>query len=144
MIFTHSNRITAKFIALLAVSSMILSAFPASFFIAFAADTLTGPTDTTVNNTAEFSTGAFDASGYTNLMLDFDFDAQALDGPGGGADSFTYGWRTGAIDTDIATIDGLAGLNAAEIDSVSIFLPSGAEVADLEVYICNSKYTNFS
>ena len=59
MIFTHSNRVTAKFVALLAVFSMILSAFPASFFIAEAATPTTIFTDS-FETTPAFSSPSWD------------------------------------------------------------------------------------
>ncbi|MCA9359573.1 hypothetical protein KC850_00870 [Candidatus Kaiserbacteria bacterium] len=128
---------SARFFAAITIISMILSAFPVAFFVAQATDTLVGPTDVDVDNTTEFSTGAFDASGYENLILSFDYDAESLDGPGGGGDSFTYGWRSGATDTDINTINGVSepGTPADETGSVSFPLPVGAQVADLEIYI---------
>lgn len=120
---------------MIAMVSLVLSAFPAAFFVAEAASTLHGPVSTTVDNAAEFTTGVIDASGHENLTLDFDYDAESLDASSG-PDVFTYGWRTGAGDTVLGTVIGLnEGPAGDETDSVSVSLPVGAQMADLEIYM---------
>lgn len=98
------------------------------------ADTLAGPDGATVDNAAEYTLGPVDASGFTNLMLSFDYNAEALDN----GDSFTYGWRTLADgDNDLATFVGVneGGPVGDETGVVLVPLPADAQDADLEVYV---------
>lgn len=117
--------------------SAIFLAFLASFFVATVpayAETLFGPSSTTVGNALEYSTGPIDASQYSDLHLTFNYVAEKLD-PG---DSFTYGWRS-TEETILGTFTGLAdGASAVPGDEtgvVSLDLPAGAAVSDLELFI---------
>lgn len=117
--------------------SAILLAVLASFFIATApahAETLFGPSSTTVGNAVEYSTGPIDVSQYSDLHLTFNYVAEKLD-PG---DSFTYGWRS-AEETILGTFTGLAdGASAVPGDEtgvISLDLPAGAAVSDLQLFI---------
>ena len=124
---------SARFFAGITIVSLLLSAFPAAFFVANAAS-LYSSASASADMSAEFASGNIDASGFNNLVLSFDFDASELDGTAP-ADSFTYGWRDAGGDNDIATFNGLAGADPAEVSSISTPLPSAAQVADLEVYV---------
>lgn len=117
---------------------VFLAAFLAAFFIisltsvAYAA-TLHGPAAAIVDSSTDYTSGTIDAWAQTNLVLSFDYNAEALDS----GDSFTYGWRTGSGDTDLATFNAVneGGPVGDETGSVSVPLPSGAEVSDLEIYV---------
>lgn len=123
------------------IISLLLSAFPVAFFVAEAADTLYGPESTIVENSTEFSSAVIDASSHENLMLTFNYDAEALDSIG--PDVFTYGWRTSASDTVLGTVDGInEGSAGDETGSVSFSLPVGAQVADLVIYMSLASNTS--
>lgn len=80
-----------------------------------------------------FSSGVIDASGHENLTFSFSYEAEELDD----GDSFKYGWKSGGVENDIATVDGAneGGPAGDETGTVNAPLPIGAQVADLEVYI---------
>ncbi len=113
--------------------SLLLSAFPAAFFVANAAG-LYSLASAQATMTTEFVSGVIDASGHNNLMLSFNYEAELLDD----RDSFEYGWRAGAGDNDFApAILGAdeGGPSGDETGFISVPLPAGAQVANLEVYV---------
>lgn len=132
-----------KAAALLAIVSLLATSLPISVFTAFAADTLFGPSDYTLQQGDNFVSTSINASGHENLVFSFDYDAQKLDASPS-PDTVTYGWReNGGSDNDLGTIVGLAGeSNPSEIDSVSVSLPPSAQVANLEVYAVISANTS--
>lgn len=130
LIKQHSG---ARFLAVFAAITLLVSAFPAGLPIAQAATTLHGPENQDITMVGgEYVSAVIDASSYENLLFSFDYDSTKLDGTD---DSFTYGWRDGSGNHDLGTVDGEVGSTAVEVDSVSVPLPPAAAVADLEVYV---------
>lgn len=119
---TIISPLSAALVAILALFGVVASAQAATLF---------GPVNTTVDNTGEYSTGLVDASSYENLTLFFEYDSEALET----GESFTYGWRDGGGDNDLATIPGVDADVFASPVPVSVPLPLGAQVADLEIYV---------
>ena len=114
-------------------------------YIAHAATSLYGPTTATVDSLTNFSSTSFDASGHTNLTLEFDFDAEAIDS----GDSLSYGWFDGANYTELGTILGLnestsstTDTSTDEIGSVSVSLPSSAQVATLQIQMSQTGFSS--
>lgn len=139
--FTTTSAAWGRALAFITLLSLLLSAFPAGFFVAEAASTLSGPASATLKEPSQdrYESIAINASAYENLIFSFDYNAQALDSTG---DSFSYGWNTGSGDQVLGTVNGLAGDAVAEIDSVSVALPVGAQAAGLKVFVLLNADTN--
>lgn len=105
--------------------------------LAPAVDTLIGSTDVDVTLAAPFDSATADASGYTGLIFAFDYDAEELDKK----DTAEYGWLVGGVYAPLGTIDGKDEKHSGpdtstdEIGSVSVPLPAGAQVSNLQVYL---------
>lgn len=124
-----------KVFAAVAIATLLASALPVGVMTAFAA-TIHSTASVTVSTAAPFASGAIDASNHENLELSFNYDAEELDS----GDSFTYGWRQVAGgNNDLGTINGANEVGTTtptdEVSSVTVSLPVGAEISDLEVYI---------
>lgn len=130
------KEVPTRFLAIVTAVSLILTAFPAAFFVAEAATLTVSPTDITVQeNTEEIST--VNASGHTNLSLSFAYDAEALDD----ADVFEYGWKRTSDPTKhpLGTINGAnEGSAGDESGSESVSIDPSAAVSDLELYFTNT------
>ncbi len=133
------TEITAKTLAVFTIASMILSAFPAAFFVANAAVTdifTDGPATAILG--APYNSGDIDASGYSSLNLSFDYEAEGIDS----GDSFTYGWSSAASTSNLGTIDGsnetVNAVPGDETGSVSVPLPVEAQVSDLEIFVTST------
>lgn len=131
MVCTQRRYFTARFVAFLTAVSLLVSAFPASFFVAAAATPIPFTDSAQIDIFTSLNTGGDDLTTYENLVLSFDYDAEALDN----GDSFTYGWVAGGVTTTEDTINGAdEGVVGDESDSVSINLPVSAQTADFAFF----------
>ena len=129
------QRFTARFFAAVTVLSLVLSAFPASFFVAFAATSILGPANAALTQASpRHDSSSVDAASHTNLVLSFDYNAELIDS----GDKFTYGWRSVSVDNELGFVNGKneTGQNPAtdETGSILINLPLEAQAADLQIY----------
>ena len=85
--FSRSG-LVARFYAAVTMVSLVLSAFPAAFFVAEAATPLFSDSSITIDRTSSYDSGSIDITGYAHFVLGINFDAESLD-PG---DKFTFGW----------------------------------------------------
>ncbi len=140
MISTLHKQFSARAAALLLMTSLLISAFPASFFVANAATQLGGSAGPILveANVTEY-VGLVDTTDNENITLSFDYD---LTGQGDSADglesndSLRYGYRIGAASTEVGFVNGEAGLGAGEIGSVNN-LPlnvATSDIPNLEIY----------
>lgn len=133
--FTSVSIRFKKVVAFISACAMVGTTIPAGFV--FASDTLLGPDSATIAQaTPTYTSAIIDASAHENLNLSFNYNAEGFDA----GDSFTYGWRaSGGSDNDLGPVNGIteSGTSTAsdEIGSVSIPLPSGAQIGNLEIYV---------
>jgi len=128
------RQISLQFLIVATIVSLLLSAFPAAFFVAEAATDLYTDPSATVETTVPYASGAINAVNFSNLSVSFSSDSTKLDGSG---DSFSYGWRAvGGSNVELATVTGLVGETLAEVQTLGpVSLPIEAQISNLEIYI---------
>ncbi|MBP6881020.1 MAG: DUF4114 domain-containing protein [Candidatus Pacebacteria bacterium] len=109
--------ISARWLAAVTIVSMLLSAFPASFFVAEAATTITSVSNLTVDRDTPYSSGDLDISGHGSLELALNYDAEALDRD----DKFRFGWRDTDGEHVIDTVNGKNEGSAGDESDNDIF-----------------------
>lgn len=143
-IFTYTHRGAAKAVAAVMMMTLFMSAFPAAFFVAFAAT----PEDLYVNAGPfdvvpglGFVSDEIDATTFENLKLQFAYNAETLDGGGPTTkDIFEYGVQVGATQTKLGEVEGnnenaSPGALTDETGTVDISIPALGQVSNLEIYM---------
>ncbi len=141
--FNLTSRISVRFVAVVTIFSMLLSAFPVAFFVAMAAETVySAPANISVNNPTTSATPDISTVGYTNLKLSFNFNGQGLPNDAAAGidqgDTFRFGWRAGAAGPlqELGTVAGKNNAHNSELGAfTNLALPAGAAgIANLQVY----------
>ena len=133
--------ISTRMFAGITIVSLLLSAFPAAFFVANAATDVIYTTSSLTVNTLS-TTGDINASGYENLTLSFDFDASGEGVSANGlepSDTFKYGYRFGSnvgTQVELGSLSGVTGIGTSELGSIDeLSVPSAADnTSDLQFY----------
>lgn len=113
------------------ILSLLLSALPASFFVAFAATDIysdLGPVS--VDGATPFTSGSQDATGYDGLSFSFDYDLVALDS----GDSFTYDVLVSGSSVETNTFPGVNG-DVSAVQTITVDLSTYPEAADIELQL---------
>lgn len=129
-IFTQ-RRFSARLFAVLTIVSLLLSAFPAAFFVAEAAPNLLSESNVVVDRNTPYESSSVDVSGLTNLQLSLNYDAESLDA----GDKFKFGWRDSDGEHAIDTINGKKeGSIGDESDSDVFPISASAGITSITIF----------